>query len=211
MVHQKLLIASRNIRKVSSLKALIREFNPYIEVVSLLDTPHIAAPEIDLPEFTKLQSLKERSEIKARVVSEASQCITLADEWGLIIPSLGGEKETVKRKNKPNKNLLPDTSSILRELNGKDGIDRMAFCECVQTLFCPKKGIIKTISARIEGFITEDEKGESSTEFSSIFIKHDYGKTMGELPQRVQTLLSPRRKAIEGLSPHLERLSRISP
>lgn len=196
-----LVLASKNIRKVSELKGFLKDKFPEITLLSLLDFSHIEVPEFDG------ETLQELAEKKAQYVAQATNSPALGDEWGLIIPALGGEAETIRKKKIPSQNILPNTRALLVELQGSDQIARMAFCQCSQSLFSPVKGVLKSVSARVEGSIADVERGQASPEFASIFIKNDYGKTFGELPPRVQDLLSARRKALEMLLAAISRLS----
>ena len=188
-----LVLASRNIRKIAELKKLLFDKFPQITFLSLLDFPKLELPPL------QAQTLKARSAQKAEVVAKVTGLVTLSDEWVLIIPSLGGELESIRKKDLPRKNMLPDTNALLLELQGKEGLDRTAYCECSQTLASPVKGILKSVSARMEGTIAEVERGQSSTEFASVFMKYDYGKTIGELPPSIQAVLSTRKKALDAL------------
>jgi len=83
-------------------------------------------------------------------------------------------------------------------MQGKPKYERAAYLEsCVACVSA--EGKIKKGTGRVEGSITDSERGKASFEFDTIFVKHDYMKTLAELSESVRLRISHRRKAIEKL------------
>jgi len=188
-----LVIASSNSSKVRELRSILEELFPNLRIRSL----------IEFPDFCPLSKTKESFEENAieKALHAAQQlnrpCIT--DESGLVIPYLGNEKISLERKkNIAEGKKLPDTKTLLNDLQGVDEGNREAFLECVLAFAMPGS-LIRTSSARIEGYIAQEEMGPATFDFSSIFIKHEYSKTLAKLPESVQLRISHRRKACEKL------------
>jgi len=194
-----LVIASSNCTKVRELRTILEELFPDLRIRSLLD----------FPDFQGLEEMKESFEenaiAKAAWAAEQLNRPAVADESGLVIPYLGDEVISLERKKGLDKSKkLPDTKSILTELQNTAESNRVAFLECVLAFAVPEKGCIRSCSARIEGYIAEEEKGPASFDFSSIFIKYDYSKRLAELPESVLARISHRRKACEKLRPSIK-------
>jgi len=68
--------------------------------------------------------------------------------------------------------------------------------------------LITHSSARMEGTIAYEEEGPANSDFASVFLKHEYSKTLAQLPQSVLARISHRRKACEKLGPSLQHFFR---
>jgi XTP/dITP diphosphohydrolase len=193
-----LVIASKNTEKVRELRSLLKELMPELTVRSLIEFP-------DFKEGKKRsKTFEENSLEKAVYAAKELQRPCIADDSGLVIPSFGDSKESMKRKEKqPKGTRLPDTKKLLGDLGPEEEKDRSAFLECALSFATPDKGHIKTVSARMEGTIATREKGPASFDFTSLFMKNDYSKTLAELPPSVLSRISHRRKALEKLFPFL--------
>ena len=192
-----LIIATTNPSKVRELRRILEELLPDIAIRSLVDFPSFQA------EGSGIQSFEENAKAKALFAAQTLQSPCIADESGLVIPFLGGYEESLRRKQlQPAGKRLPNTKQILSDLKNVDEPDRTAFLECV-IAFATPDGLVKTASARMEGMIALSEQGPASFDFSSIFTKHEYSKTIAELPESAYARISHRRKACEKLWPYL--------
>ena len=88
----------------------------------------------------------------------------------------------------------------------KEG-ERDAYLECAIAIASPHE-LKRVVTARTEGRLAEVERGKIMFEFDTIFIKHDYSKTIGELAPSIRARISHRRKAVERLLPLIETLLR---
>jgi len=200
-----LVIASSNLSKVRELRSILEELLPDLRIRSL----------VDFPDFCPLEEVKEsfkqNAVAKAVWASEQLNKPVITDESGLVIPYLGNEAISLERKKIHDKDKkLPDTKKVLEELRGVDEGDRVGFLECVLAFAVPQEGLLCSSSARVEGYIAEEEKGPASFDFSSIFIKYDYSKTLANLSDSVLARISHRRKACEKLHPSIQSYYRRS-
>ena len=188
-----LIIASTNPSKVRELRPILEELLPEITIRSLVDFPSFQAGP------TENRSFEENAKEKALFAAKTLHCPCIADESGLVIPYLGDYQESLRRKQlQPAGKRLPNTKQILTELKNVDDVNRTAFLECVIAFATPEE-VLKTASARMEGMIASCEHGPASFDFSSIFIKHEYSKTLAELTESAIARISHRRKACEKL------------
>lgn len=192
-----LVIATTNHAKGWELRCILEELLPHVCIRSLMEFPKFQAQP------SKDESFKDNALQKALFAAQSLHLPCIADESGLVIPHLGSDKESLRRKQlQPVGKRLPNTKQILSELKNVDEMNRTAFLECV-IAFASPDGKVRASSARMEGMIALEEDGPSSFDFSSIFIKHEYSHTLARLPPSAYARISHRRKACEKLWPYL--------
>jgi len=196
-----LVIASLNSHKVLELRELLKALSPSIQVLSLFDFPHYQKPE---DEYT---TSEEAATKKAQHAATTLQKVCLADHSGIVIPALQKKGSQSCHLNlKSTDTASHQTKTLLQEMSGLKELERAAFLECSLAVSSPN-GFYKAITQRSEGFIAEEERGKITFEFDTIFIKHDYNKTLGELSPSVRNRSAHRRKALERLLPVIEKLA----
>jgi XTP/dITP diphosphohydrolase len=193
-----LILATNNLHKISEFRALFREKNLPIDVLSLRQYPDYQAPQESGKTF------EENAKIKALSAASHFGKNVIADDSGLVVPALGdrpgvysarfaGEQATDKENRQ----------RLLSEMRGLEGVDRFAYFECV---LCVAAGDRVTIvlSGRCEGYILDQEKGRGGFGYDPIFCKHDYDKSFAELVDTTKNRISHRGKAFEKLIIALE-------
>ena len=153
------------------------------------------------------ETFEENATIKASASAKALNKVVLADDSGLVVPALGGDpgvrsaryagEDATDREN---------NQKLLKELEGKDDFDRHAYYECVLVLASPDS-VLKVTRGHCEGVILTDERGRNGFGYDSLFVKHDYDKTFGELSEDVKNRVSHRRKALDSMKAFLENLA----
>ena len=193
-----LVIASSNTHKVLQFREFLKDLKPNLTVLSLFDFPHYK-----LPAYDPTKSFAENARLKAQDAALALQKSCLAEQWGLVIPALAEQELTIFDHD----GQVKQTKKILSALQGKKEFERTAYLESCITC-ATVQGSLKESIGRAEGLIAESERGKSSSDFDSIFIKHDYMKTLAELPVSVRLRISHRRKALEKLIGFFDALLR---
>lgn len=191
-----LVLLSHHPQTVRELKRILQEILPDLHITSLGDFPSF--PQKEEESSSSVAKASQRAIHGAQTLSKAC----LADDSGLIIPSLSAERMFHEERHSSGI-YLPDTKKILRDLKDTDEAGRNAFLECSLSFATPEHGLVRTATCRMEGFIAPQEKGSSSFDFATIFIKYEYNKTLAELTPSVQSRISHRRKACEKLLPFL--------
>lgn len=195
-----LIIASQNSMKVAELREILKELFPQITTLSLFDFQKFT------PVGCTHSSFEENATAKALHAATSLQKICLADDSGIVIPSLS--QQLYRYENNQSLATLR-TKKLLEEMQGLNELQRGAYLECCLAIATPQK-LERAVSQRIEGLIAEKERGKLTFEFDTIFMKYDYNKTLGELTPSVRNRISHRRKALEKLLPTIERLIRKS-
>lgn len=198
----KIIIASRNVHKIREFRSMMRKLLPNWDIFSLIDFPDYQPPKETANTF------EENAIIKAKHAAKALQSWVIADDSGLVVPTLrglpgvrsarfAGEKAT----DKDNRNKL------LEEMKGFKDDDRNAYYECCIAL-ASQDELRKTACGRCEGIITEKQRGGQGFGYDCIFKKHEYNKTFAELEEEIKNNISHRRKALNKILMSLETIER---
>ncbi len=191
-----LVIASSNTQKVFQIREILKDLAPRACILSLFDFPDYV-----LPPYEPSQSFAENAKIKALDAASKLQKCCLAEQWGLLLPTLGDSVSHVFQL----KTSAAQIKELLKTLSSRSDHERTSYIESCVACVTPD-GKERVATGRTEGYISETERGKGSSDFDSIFIKHDYMKTLAELSPSVRSRISPRRKALEKLIGFFENL-----
>lgn len=176
-------------------KGKLREINAILEgtglsVVSMKDAGY------DIPIDENGTTFIENALIKAKAVCEASGCIALADDSGLVVDALGGEPGIYSSRY-----MGEDTSydiknrAIIDRLLGVRGDDRSARFVCAMAAVFPD-GRKLTVEETFEGVIGYEIRGENGFGYDPIFYLPEYGCSSAELSPEDKNAISHRGKAL---------------
>jgi XTP/dITP diphosphohydrolase len=194
-----LVIASTNVHKIREFRSMLKSLAK-IDLLSLCDFPEYHPPEETGDTFEENASAKA-----AHAASELNRWV-IADDSGLVVPSLGGAPGVYSARYAGNdatdldnrKKLLSEMAHLMEE-------DRHAFYECCISLASPE-GIKKIARGTCEGALLSSERGSGGFGYDPLFVKHGYNKTFAELGESVKNRVSHRRKALDKILPALEGL-----
>lgn len=196
-----IVIATRNMHKVREFREMLKVL-PSVDVLSLHDFPHYQLPSFQLGSF------EECAVAKATHAATALQRFILADDSGLVIPTLGGAPGPASRTYAGVDATDSDNcKKVLQQLVDKTDLDRAAYLTCTLA-FADAEGVKKTVTGTCEGEITEAEHGRQGYGYDAIFRKHDYDRTFSELDENIRVRISHRRKALDKLVIYIESLCR---
>lgn len=193
-----LVIASTNMSKVREFRSLLKPFG--WDVLSLRDFPEYVAPEETGVTF------QANAEIKAKSASSFLKKWVLADDSGLVVPSLKGAPG-VYSSSYAGKDAtdLENRLKLLTLMKNFQDTDRHAYFECCICVVSPD-GEARSFRGLCEGTIIEESKGGNGFGYDAVFRKHDYNKTFGELDEEVKNKISHRGKAFDKALIFLESL-----
>lgn len=198
-----LVIATHNLGKMREFRQMlkgIQDFSDFfnISLLSLINFPDF------VPDPETEDSFKGNAIQKAMKAAQELNKLVLADDSGLVVPSLGGSPGVIsKRYAGEEATDRENRKKLLLEMKGKTGLERAAYFECWLAMSSPQ-GLLKCVMGRCEGEITLEERGSHGFGYDPIFIKHGYNKTFGELDDFIKNRLSHRWKAVEALIPFLQ-------
>jgi len=194
----KLLLATNNQGKVREYKSLFHNI-PY-ELITFAEQGNIA----EVSEVCG--SLEENARLKATVVADKSQLLTLADDSGLEVNALGGEPGPLSARYAGEGASDRDrVNYLLSRLEGVPWEKRTARFRCVIAIATPD-GKAEICSGECQGFITFEARGKQGFGYDPIFYLPELGKTMAELPLSVKNQVSHRGQAARKAYQLLERL-----
>ncbi|MCB1111636.1 MAG: RdgB/HAM1 family non-canonical purine NTP pyrophosphatase [Chlamydiales bacterium] len=198
-----IVIASRNVHKIREFREMFGNLEG-VDFTSLLDYPEYEAPAETGKTF------KENALIKAKHAAAKLNKWVLADDSGLVVPTLNGAPGVISRRYAGDDATdAENRAKLLESMHGFEDLKRAAYYECCLVLAGPEI-VKKEVTGICEGMITESEKGSNGFGYDSIFIKHDYDKTFGELEENTKNRVSHRRKAVDKMLPTIETLEQCA-
>jgi XTP/dITP diphosphohydrolase len=184
----KLLIATSNKGKAREFSELL---GPGFDLLTLRDI----GPDIIIAETGK--TYEENARIKALEGARLSGILTLADDSGLEVDALGGEPGMMSaRYAGENATDFQRVAYLLSRLNDVPEAKRTARFVCVITIASPY-GQVRVARGECEGTITFEPRGGNGFGYDPIFLFHEYGKTMAELPSELKNKVSHRARAAQ--------------
>lgn len=194
-----IVIATTNVHKIREFREMLKPYSRF-DVLSLLNFPDYVPPEETGKTF------EENAVLKAKHAAENLKKCVVADDSGLVVPSLGGAPGVISRRYAGDDATdAENRQKLLNELKGKKEHDRTAYFDC-WLAFATPKGLIKCVNGRCEGLILSEERGRNGFGYDSLFIKYDYDKTFAEVDEVTKNKISHRRKAFEKLLLVLETI-----
>ena len=190
-----IIAASRNRHKIEEIEAITEKFG--MKIVSRDDA---GLPRTEIEEDG--ETFEENSLKKAREIMELSGQITIADDSGLMVESLGGAPGVFSARfagedcsdEKNNEKLL----SLLENIPYKE---RRAKFVSVITMVWPD-GEILSARGECEGHIIDAPAGENGFGYDPLFVPEGYQRTFAQMTQEEKNRISHRAKALK----ELERL-----
>jgi len=194
-----IVIASHSVHKIKEFRDMFKIFK-HIDVSSLLNYP-----QYSLPEETG-NSFKENAIQKAVDAALVLNKWVLADDSGLVVPSLNGEPGIFSRRYAGNEATdAENRQKLLAKMLEFQNEKRSCYFECCLALASPE-GLQKVVFGTCEGVIINEERGRNGFGYDSLFIKSEYDKTFAEIEESTKNRISHRRKAFEMLNSTFETI-----
>ena len=195
----KLLLATNNQAKVHEYRHLLQ--NLPCKMVTL------AEEGISTVVAETGQSLEDNAKLKAMVLANESQLLTMSDDSGLEVDALGGEPGPLSARY-----AGEDVSDeerlgyLLAKLKDVTWGKRTACFRCVIALATPD-GEVEFCHGECHGFITFEPRGAGGFGYDPVFYLPELGKTMAELPLESKNKISHRGQAARKVYQTLEKLA----
>lgn len=195
-----LIIASHNKGKIQEIQEILKPFSFNIKGLE----------EIGFQEeiIEDGESLEENALIKLRAIEKflKEKKITasiLSDDTGLFVEELKGKPGIHSaRYGGEDGNDLLNRKRLLKELDKKE--NRKAYFETVLAFYDAEKEKEVLFTGRVDGEITQEEKGENGFGYDSIFYISEKEKTMAEMTDEEKNSISHRKRGLEELVQYLE-------
>lgn len=183
----RIFLASSNLGKLREYQVLAGE-SP-IEIALLPNFHEIPPFEETAPTFA------ENSAGKALHYSRFASGILLADDSGLVVPSLNGAPGVYSaRYAGPNATDEDRFLKLLREMQDKIGRERAARFVCVSSL-AQNGRALAVVSDFAEGTITHEPRGADGFGYDPVFFFEQLGRTYAEISREEKNEYSHRGRA----------------
>jgi XTP/dITP diphosphohydrolase len=195
-----LLLATNNKGKIREYRSLLRGI-PY-EIV----TP--AAQGITTQVAEVGGSFEENARLKATTLAKESGMLSLADDSGLEVDTLGGEPGSLSHRYAGENATDADRIKyLLAKLKNVPEKQRAARFRCVIAIAEPD-GRIELCSGECRGVITTEPRGRRGFGYDPIFYLPELKKTMAELSLKEKNRVSHRARAAEKAREVLMKITR---
>lgn len=204
--NKNILIATANKGKAEEIKKIFKNSN--FEIKFLFDFPE------ELKDLTILENAKSfegNALIKAIVVGDILNMLTLADDSGLCVDALEGRPGVLSARYSE---LQTDESNYLKVLQEMKEIpfeQRDCRYNCTVAIYDPRTKFVETTSGIWEAKVALEPKGDKSFGYAPIVLAKDfnYQKTNAEFDPEELININHRgkafRKAIEILNDYLNK------
>ena len=200
----KLVLASRNQKKIGELRTMLQEHFPNVEVLSLDDIGYEGDIEEDGTTF------EENALIKAKVAA-SSGYIGIADDSGITIDALNGEPGVYSARFAAMHNYAGGhddeaNNQLLLELL-KDTPDEKrggAYVCCVACVM--PNGETFIVRGEVRGRILHEYHGTGGFGYDPLFYYEPFGKTFAEVSAEEKHSVSHRGEAMKKFAEKLKSL-----
>ena len=188
----KLILASRNKKKIKEMEALLSRYVEGVEILSLDDVGFVG----DIEENG--ETYEENALTKARTAVEAGnhRYPAIADDSGLSVDALGGAPGVYSaRYAGGHGDDAANNALLLKNLADTPAEERTARFVCCIALVYPDGREI-TVRGETEGLIIDEARGEGGFGYDPYFYYAPFKKTFSELSAEEKNAISHRGKAI---------------
>ena len=198
----KIVLASRNRKKIGELRALLSKHFEKIEILSLDDVGIEGEIEENGATF------EENALIKARVAATTG-LIGVGDDSGLTVDYLGGEPGIYSARYAARcgfageHNDEANNTVLLEKLAGVPEAERTAAFVCTIACVFPD-GRELTVRGEVQGRILTEYVGNGGFGYDPLFYYEPFGKTFASLSPDEKNAISHRGRAIEELAEALK-------
>ncbi|MGH3456601.1 RdgB/HAM1 family non-canonical purine NTP pyrophosphatase [Aeromicrobium sp.] len=191
----RVVLASRNAKKLVELRRILEPLVPGIEVLGLDDVDPFDEPAETEPTF------EGNALIKARACLAATAMPSLADDSGLCVDALNGMPGVLSARwsgagDEANNALL------LNQLGDVPDKHRGAAFRCAVAL-CTPDGTEVVETGAMHGRILRSEQGDGGFGYDPLFAADGYDVSTAELPSAEKDRISHRGHALAAIAPHV--------
>lgn len=188
-------------RKLGQGQLVVATHNPgKLKEISELVSPHgleaVSAGDLDLPEPEETgETFVENAIIKAESAALRAKLPALADDSGLVVPSLGGAPGIYSaRWAGPDKNFDLAMERVAELIIESE--DRHAYFVCALALVWPD-GHQEVFEGRVDGMLVWPKRGDQGFGYDPMFVPEGHDLTFGEMDPASKHAMSHRADAFE--------------
>ncbi len=197
MGNSEIVVATTNEGKYKEFRSLLRSiFKDFYSLRDFGEVPKIVEDG---------KSFRENAYKKASAVARYTNLPVLADDSGLVVPSIGGKPGIYSaRYAGEGATDLDNIKKLLKDMEHVS--DRRAYFVCEIVVIFPRSSTTVEARGECEGEILTEPRGHGGFGYDPIFFIPDLGKTMAELDNEQKNSISHRAKAVFNLIEKLDSL-----
>lgn len=203
---RKLVLATKNLGKVTEFDRLLSNYAPDIKVLGLADFP-------DMPEVIESgKTLSENARLKAKTISQFTNLPALADDSGLFIDALNGDPGIYSARWA---GYVGDDAKVRDQLNIQKVLTQLKDVP-VSARAGQFKAVVAFYKENNDGSVIEKEElgvlpgqiltqpiGDSGFGYDPIFIPDQFDLSLAQLAPGVKDEVSHRGIALRAIAPFL--------
>jgi XTP/dITP diphosphohydrolase len=194
------VLASRNVKKLTELRRILEPLVQGIEVLGLDDVTPFDEPAETEPTF------EGNALLKARACLAATSLPSLADDSGLCVDALNGMPGVLSARwsgvAKDEGGDAANNALLLSQLGDVPDARRGATFRCA-VAFCTPDGREIVETGEMPGRILRVERGDGGFGYDPLFAADGYDVSTAELPPPDKDRISHRGKALHAMAPHI--------
>ena len=191
----RVVLASRNAKKLDELRRILSDLVPGVEVLGLDAFAAYAEPVESEPTF------EGNALLKARAALRATGLPSLADDSGLCVDALNGMPGVLSARwagsakdDGANNRLLLDQLTDV-----PDGRRGAAF-RCA-VAFCRPDGVENVVFGEMRGRILREMRGNGGFGYDVVFVPEGETRTSAEMPAAEKDAISHRGRSLRAVAP----------
>jgi len=189
----KMVLASRNRKKIAELQTLLGESFPDLELLSLDDVGFVGEIE------ETGETFEENALIKAQTACRVSGLPGIADDSGLAVDALNGAPGVYSaRYAGGHGDDEANNAKLLSELENVPDEKRTASFICCMAVVWPN-GKKVTVQGSVSGLILREKRGNGGFGYDPLFYYPPLEKTTAELSAEEKNAVSHRGSAVREL------------
>ncbi|MFG1921309.1 RdgB/HAM1 family non-canonical purine NTP pyrophosphatase [Cryptosporangium sp. NPDC048952] len=190
----RVVLASRNAKKIAELRRILAVAVPQVEVVGLDEVPPYPETIEDGATFA------ENALLKAREAAEVSGLPAIADDSGIAVDALNGMPGVLSARwaGKP-KSDERNLRLVLEQVEDLPDTRLGAAFVCAAALVLPS-GEEHVVEGRMEGSLVREPRGTNGFGYDPIFVPSGSVLTSAEMSSADKDAISHRGKAFRGLA-----------
>ena len=192
----KVLLASRNRKKLAELRRILAPALPDVEVVGLDDVPHYD----EVPESGA--TFEENALIKAREGFARTGLPTVADDSGLTVEALNGMPGVLSARWAGSHGDDEANLRLVLDQVGHVPDERLAAAFVCAVAYVDEQGEITT-DGRMPGHLAREPRGTNGFGYDPIFVPDGYDRTSAELSIEEKDAISHRGQSLRKLAARL--------
>ena len=195
MSRPRLLLATRNAKKLTELHRILTAERLKVELVGLDDVPPYDEPAEAEPSF------EGNALLKARAAVAATGLPALADDSGLCVDALNGMPGVLSaRWAGMAKDDAANNALLLAQLTGVPDERRGAAFRCA-VVFCRPEGVEDVVVGEVRGRLLREPRGAGGFGYDPLFVPDGYEETTAEMDPARKDEVSHRGRALRRMAP----------